>query len=337
MGGFLPSGMKGDLKMNKTVRKYLIIACVLATIFATLGASKSIKANKISTNDFISQALISYQKLMSGENIEDKAQMSDTILQLVNERQSFYQKYFSEGLNSDLVNIESEFDQTTMKTTSTGEIEVIEIVNLTGISKLQNAADYPPYQAALLALKLVEEEDQELTRKLETYATDILLGVQQSIDEGEYTFSIVNKHTISVDYEKGIILEDYYSSESMDDLGTDKVVMFDGKPERIEPDFSLMPDHMMYVTPIEELANILLKNISGTSDDYSASSGVYFISTNTAPRLYSGSSAAAYIRTYVRNTSLTPNCTGVLENQINWNSSYNAYDCNDCANYVSQA
>lgn len=316
--------------MNNKFRKFLKLACVIAILLASLGASQSTYANDISTDNFLPKALVSYENLMSKSNMEEEGYLSDTIIQLVEERQSFYQKYFIEGLNSDLVNIESEFDQTTMKAISSSEIKVVEIVNLTGITKLQKATDYPPYQASLLALKAVEGKDQELSLKLEAYASNILEGVQQSIDESEFTISIVNQHTMAVDYEKGIVLTDYYSSESVDDPGTDKVVLLEGKSKRVEPDFSLMPDHIMYVTPIDELAFTLLNDLSASSSVFSTSAGP------TTSRSYSGSTAASYIRSYVRNTTTTC-ATNVYQNQIYWNSSYTKYWCSDCANYVSQA
>lgn len=324
--------------MNKKIRRSLIIACALVTIFVSIGATKAFNANGLSADNFMPGALVSYEHLMSKATTTEDVYFSDTIIQLVEERQSFYQRYFSEGLNSDLVKIESEFDQTTMKQTSSGEIEVIEIVNLTGIPKLQNATDYPPYQAALLASKVVGGKDQECSNRIDAYARNILEAVQQSIDEGEFTFSIINKHTMTVDYEKGIVLTDSYSSESVDDPGTDKVVLLQGKPTRVEPDFSLLPDHMMYVTPIDELANALIDNLSTAPDAYSNSSGVYLTSTgSTAPLSYSGSSAAAYIRTYVRPTSITCSNGVTLQNTLNYNPAYEPYPCLDCASYVSQA
>ena len=319
------------IKMNGKFRKFLKIACIFATILASVVASQPIYANNISTVDFLPKALVSYETQMSKGDLDEQVYLSDTIVKLVEERQSFYQKYFAEGLHSNLVSIESEFDLTTIEAKSSGEIEVVEVVNLTGVPILQIAKDYPPYQAALLALKEVEGKDQVLTLLLEDYASDILDGVQQSIDEGEFTFSIVNKHTMSVDLEKGLILTDYFSSESLDDSGTDKVVLVEGKSKRIEPDYSLMPDNIMYVTPLEELANTLL-------NDLSASSGVFTVSTvPTATKSFSGSTAAVYIRSWVRNTSVTCEDTTIMRNTIFYNPAYEVQRCVDCVNYVSQA
>lgn len=316
--------------MNGKFRKFLKIACIFATILASVVASQPIYANDISTVDFLPKALVSYETQISKGDIDEQVYLSDTIVKLVEERQSFYQKYFAEGLHSNLVSIESEFDLTTIEAKSSGEFEVTEIVNLTGVPILQSAKDYPPYQAAQLALKKVEGKDQVLTLLLEDYASDILAGVQQSIDEGEFTFSIVNKHAMSVDLEKEIILTDYFSSESLDDPGTDKVVLVEGNPKRIEPDYSLMPDNFMYVTPLEELANTLLKDLSASSDAFTVST------VPSASKSYSGSTAAVYIRSWVRNTRVT--CSdGTLQNTIFYNPAYYAYPCTDCANYVSQA
>ncbi|HCU57132.1 MAG TPA: hypothetical protein DF984_02720 [Anaerolineaceae bacterium] len=318
------------MTMNSKFRKFLQIACVFAAIFVSIGTTYPIYANDKSNTDFLPKALGSYENLMSKGYLEEQVYLSDTMIKLVKERQSFYQKYFIEGLHSDLVRIESKFDLTTIETKSSGEIEVTEIVNLTGIPILQIAKDYPPYQAAQLALKEVEGKDQVLALLLEAYASDILDGVQQSIDEGEFTISIVNKHTMSVDFEKGIVLTDYFSSESLDDPGTDKVVLFEGKPKRIEPDYLLMPDNIMYVTPIEELANTLL-------NDLSASSGAFTVSTvPLGSKSYSGSTAAVYIRSWVRNTTVT--CyDGTLQNTLFYNPAYYPFPCTDCVNYVSQA
>lgn len=317
--------------MSSKFRKFLQIACVFAVVFASIGTSYPIFANDISTNDFLPKALLSYEDSMSKGHLEEQVHLSDTIVKLVEERQAFYKKYFVEGLHSNLVRIESEFDLTTIEAKSSDEIEVVEVVNLTGVPILQIAKDYPPYQAAFLAMKEVEGKDQVLTLLLEDYANDILDGVQQSIDEGEFTFSIVNKHTMSVDLEKGIILTDYFSSESLDDPGTEKVVLVEGRPKRIEPDYSLMPDNIMYVTPLEELASTLL-------NDLSASSSAFTVSTvPTATKSFSGSTAAVYIRSWVRNTSVTCEDTSIMRNTIFYNPAYDVQRCVDCVNYVSQA
>lgn len=101
--------------MNGNFCKFLQIACVFTAIFISIGTSQPIYANDISTDDFLTKALVSYENLISKGYLDKKDCLSDTIFKLVEERQSFYQKCIVEGLHSDLVRIESTFDLTTIE------------------------------------------------------------------------------------------------------------------------------------------------------------------------------------------------------------------------------
>jgi len=315
-------------KMTKGTRKF-VITIVFTLLFVSIAFTQS-KTALGQSSDFISDALKDYEQALSSMNTDDDEVFSETVSQLIQERQAFYKTYFSEGLHSTLINIDSEFDQSTINVSSSGKLEIFEYVHLTGISKLQTAEDYPAYQAALVAMNSIGDSDKDLTIELEQYAKDILEGVQQSIDEGEFTITIINKHQMIVDWKNETILADTFSSEANDDSGLDKIVLIDGKPHRVEPDLTLLPDNKLYATSIDVLAKDLLESFSSDS--------VYQDKTTDQKSVlaYSGNSAAAYIRTWVRNTSTTCG-SGVYQDQTYWNPSYTKYWCADCANYVSQA
>jgi len=295
---------------------------------ANLATPQSILAQNPSQAS-ISDVLKAYEESLSSPVPIPNKKISDEICLLLKDRQDFYQKYFDLGLHSDLSKIESEFDQSTIKYSEDGTVEIVELVTLKGTPKLQIAVDYPAYKAALLAIEKVKE-DKELTQELEEYASGLIDGVQQSIDGGEFTIKIVNKHKLIADSTNGL-LTDEFSSKSIDDPGIDKVIWVDGKSVRIEPDFTLMPDYKMYITPIDLLAEELLKYFADSSRNQLKSP------SPESSKQYSGSTAAAYIRTWVRVTKLTCAADPVYQDQSSWNPAYSTYYCNDCANYVSQA
>ena len=253
--------LKGD-STKKETRKCVITTIVFTLVLVSIVLTRSLTAAGQSTN-FITDTLMAYEQALSaGRKIDDEI-LSENVAQRIQERQVFYKRYFSEGLNSDLISIDSEFDLATMDVSASGKFEVVEYVHLTGISKLQVTEDYPAYQAALVAIKSLDDKNQSLKSELEKYAKDILEGVQQSIDEGEFTITIINQHQMFADWEKEKILTDTFSSEANDDWGTDKVVLSDGKPKRVEPDMTLLPDNKLYATPVDVLAKELLESFLG--------------------------------------------------------------------------
>jgi hypothetical protein len=183
-------------------------------------------------------------------------------------------------------------------------------------------------------LAIEQTKDPALISLLQKYASEILQGVQQSIDEGEFTIAIENLHTLQFENSSGSLLSDDYSSKSNDDSGTDHAYIENGKVIRVEPDLTLLPDYQLYVTPTATMIEEILSKFTMVSETKQQ------VQQPKITRQYSGSTASAYIRTYVKST--TNNECGTLlnpiwQNKTNWNGAYNQYNCNDCANYVSQA
>lgn len=201
--------------------------------------------------------------------------------------------------------------------------------------RLQIACDYPVYKAALLAIK--QTKDTNIISYLEEYAKEILEGVQTSIDEGEFSITIINIHSISFDYKTGQILSDEFSSKSIDDVGTDQVEIINGKTLRIEPDLTQMPDFQIFDKSVEQLSSELLNSILISNNQQQSEATIQSDTSLLAG--YSGSSAASYIRTWVAVTTLNCNTPSspVYQDKSKYNPAYTKYTCADCANYVSQA
>lgn len=317
------------MKITKVVSviQVLIVSLFLTSLSTPADAFAQNQSDQTQT---ITSMLNAYEDALSSSTTPPEQTISPSVVALVKERQAYYKKYFDLGLHSELTDIESRFDQESILSKDTVKTTVTEIVNLTGIPKLQVAGDYPVYQAALLAMK--QTDDKEIIIKLEKHAIELLEGVQQSIDEGKFTITIINLHTMTFDPVTGQLLMDEYTSKSVDDAGTDQAVLINGKTALIEPDMSQMPDYRIYTTPIETLAQELLEtfmiNTNRQKSDIFGGNNV----------LYSGNTAATYIRTWVsvNKINCAPNGT-VYQNTNAYNSSYPSYNCNDCANYVSQA
>ncbi|HMN15228.1 MAG TPA: hypothetical protein PKD55_23155 [Bellilinea sp.] len=222
--------------------------------------------------------LTAYEDALSSSTTTSEQKLSSAVITLVKERQAYYEKYFDLALHSELTNIESRFDRESILSRDLGKTTITEFVNLTGIPKLQVASDYPVYQAALLAMK--KTDDKEALDKLEKYAQELLEGVEQSIDEGKFTITIVNSHTMQIDLTTGQLLLDEYTSKSVDDAGTDLAVLVDGKITIIEPDMSQMSDYRIYSPSIEILAQELLETFATNADsqksDFSSGNNIVY-------------------------------------------------------------
>ena len=265
---------------------------------------------------------------MGAELYQKNDLLSDQVHNLIVERKLFYERYFQIGLHSDLLSISTNFEPTTAIQLSENTYQMQEMVTLTGKPLLQVAEDYPVYRAYLLAAEMAKDAD--LSRYLEQTAEEIRAAVQESIDANTFEITIINLHKVAFNPQTGQLVSDSFTSEANDDPGTDKVEWVDGKAMRVEPDFTHLPDYEIYDISVEVLAQRILEDLKA------APSG----SINSDNILqYSGSTAATYARTWVRSTTATKNCERgpIFQNKIFWNPSYAQIDCNDCANYVSQA
>lgn len=307
---------------------------MLLVVFLSLCLTsvRAVFAQTVSDTPLIA-TLHSYEDAVNTSDSLPDSNLSKAVLEIAEERQGFYERYFELGLHSDLTRIESQFDQSSLSFKENGEVDVIEVLQLTGKPILQVAKDHPVYKAAMLAIE--QTKDKAIASKLQKYANEILAAVQQSIDEGEFTITFINSHKITYDPATGRLLSDEYSSESKDDAGTDKLLWTDGGAVRIEPDLTLIPDYQIYVTPITSMAKDLRDSYLRTVTS-AASQSPNDVSIN-----HSDSTAAVYIRSCVATTKLicgyAADGSPVYQDKTHWNSSYSQYNCNDCANYVSQA
>lgn len=221
---------------------------MLLVVFLSLCLTsvRAVFAQTVSDTPLIA-TLHSYEDAVNTSDSFPDSNLSKAVLEIAEERQGFYERYFELGLHSDLTRIESQFDQSSLSFKENGEVDVIEVLQLTGKPILQVAKDYPVYKAAMLVIE--QTKDKAIASKLQKYANEILAAVQQSIDEGEFTITFINSHKITYDPATGRLLSDEYSSESKDDAGTDKLLWTDGGAVRIEPDLTLIPDYQIYVTP----------------------------------------------------------------------------------------
>lgn len=273
----------------------------------------------------IENALTTYSTAMGVQLYQKDDLLSDQIHNLIVERKLFYERYFQTGLHSKLLNISTDFEPTKAIELSENTYQVQEIVTLTGKPILQVAEDYPVYKAYLLAATMAKDTD--ISHYLEQTAAEIRGAVQESIDANTFEITIINLHKVTFNPQTGQLISDSFTSEANDDPGTDKVEWVDGKAKRVEPDLTHLPDYEIYTISVELLAHQILEDLNAAPSGSINSDNVI---------QYSGSTAATYARTWVRNTQLT--ACGVFRDKTAWNPNYGSpNDCLDCANYVSQA
>lgn len=240
-------------KTLKTMAFVLVITLLLVGTNAQANLSNS--QERIS----LEVALDAYSVAMSTDTHQKIVYLSNQMQELVLERKAFYERFLEEGAHSNLVSISAEFVSSQIEQLSADTYSVVEMVTITGRPILQVAKDYPPYKAYVLAARMTKEPI--LSNYLLIQAEAVLASVQESIDAGTFEFVEVLTHTLTFDPKTGRITADTFSSESNDDSGRDKVVWVDGKPQRVEPDLTQMPDYVMYQKSIEEQALEILEDV----------------------------------------------------------------------------
>lgn len=312
--------------MKKTILKSMPFVIVLMMLFCASGTHANNQHDQCLQQ--IEKALNTYSSAMGVKLYQKDNILSNQVHNLIVERKLFYARYFQLGLHSKLLNISTDFETTTAIELSENTYQVQETVTLTGKPILQVAEDYPVYKAYLLAAKMAKDTD--ISHYLEQTAVEIRDAVQESIDANTFEITIINLHKVTFNPQTGQLVSDSFTSEANDDPGTDKVEWVDGKAKRVEPDFTRLPDYEIYAISVEVLAQQILEDLNAVpSRSINSDNNI----------LYSGSTAATYARTWVRSTTATKTCGNktVFQNRIFWNPSYAQIDCNDCANYVSQA
>lgn len=316
--------------MKYIFRKKLTIIVILNILLCSLLTFATVVNADTTSQNQINELLEKYELAVSNPSAISSSSFTSQMWDLIKDRRAYYEEFFNTGLHSSLTEIESEFDNQTLVIGDGGKVSVIEYLSLTGKPLLQDPKDYPIYQGTLWAISQVSDPDTK--SQLIEYSEEILQQVQSSIDERIFTITWINEHELQFDLQSGLIISDEYSSESRDDPGNDQVIWNDKGPRRIEVDLHLFPDYQMYVTPIENIGTDIL-NIFGQNNE------AVIHNPESIRYSYSGTSAASYINTYVRNT--TSRCQTVpfivLQDESVWNPAYPPWYCADCANYVSQA
>jgi hypothetical protein len=228
--------------------------------------------------------------------------------------------------------------ETANVTVSTNQfhVELLETVTMFGYPNLSLAEDYPMIPAARWAI--ANTNNDNVKQALERYIASTTGAVNYSITYGVETVFRV-RHSIDISIKGGQLqfIKDEFTDKEVDNgNGFDNVVWANNNPVRAKADLTLMPDYIIYHTPVEVLGQQLL-------DDYTRAYGEPVPLSVTTTFTYARTSAANY-RVYSSNTTQTcPGNNSIYQNTAYYNqlAAYKAVwtttGCNDCTDYVSQA
>lgn len=276
--------------------------------------------------------------LETGETIYGPNYSSE-MLKLVDERRSYYQEFFNNALHSNLLGLKSEFRVDNATITSQKEnmytLHVGEKIIMHGNPKVMSPDDYPLIQSAKWAL--TETVDEGIRNRLNEYILSMQKGVTESIQNGvEIEFFV--QHDIDFDVIDGHnrIIKDTFSDKANDNgEGYDIMRWTEQGFERYKPDWWQFPDYEMYLRSIEDIGHALMVEYQAFPKSNLSEGTVY---------AYDYDAAVDYIVQYTSNPDFYDYCNWlphVLEDKSFWNPAYEylwgEIDCNDCADYVSQA
>ncbi len=320
-----------NTKLIKMVFFFIVVLALISTVVDAGQPAMRAQAQSLSS---VQASLQSYADSLAGKVQPSLANYSPEMLNLIEDRQDFYQAFFFDALHSELLKGDSSYSEIILDQPSSDQtyqtVHAVETVNLTGISLLKDPINYPMYRAALLASQ--RATDTRVKQELDAYAARILNEVGESIKSGEYTISWTLNHTITYDLKTGRIVKDSFTDVAKDRMaGTDIVTWNMDTFSRQQPKIESFPDYEMYHSSIEELANGLLEQYNQIFK------GLPVNESSLTTYTYSHTGAGNYIRTWVKTTTSTCSDGKTLQDINNYNSSYTPVPCNDCANYVSQA
>ena len=315
--------------MKNFSKTRLTLIVIVSILLCGLVPSTTVVSADTITNKQITDLLYTYELAVSNPSAISTSSFTSQMWDLIKDRRTYYDEFFTKALHASLAEIESEYDKQTIEISDEGKVSAIEYLRLSGTPLLQDPKDYPIYQGAMWAID--QASDSETKSQITEYSEEILKQVQASIDEETFTITWINEHELQFDLKTGLILSDNYSSESRDDPGNDKVIWTEKGSSRIEVDLQLFPDYQMYVTPIEDIGMDILHMFDQNNE-------VVIDNPESMRYSYNRTAAASCINTYVRAT--TSRCQTVpvivLQDESVWNPAYTPYYCRDCANYVSQ-
>jgi len=304
-----------------------LLVVLVGSIPASASAQPTESVQALSTP--IVNALTDYSNYLSTGETTKSSLYTPQMSALVVDRRNFYQELFDVGLNVELVGLKSQFVTTSGFTDSvqnkTHQLVITENVTLSAISKISSPDDYPLVQSAKWAIS--NASDDITKQALEGYLQNMMDSVNESITNGsKIEFVLKHKLTIVVNNNQATIVQDSFDDKSIENIdGTDVVSWTDKGFIRAKPDFTQMPDYQFFHTPIEVLGKSLLESYNART--VQPLSGAPYNHTN----------GKTYINTYTSNTTRTCNNGITLQYTYYYNHSYAYFECNDCANFVSQA
>ena len=242
--------------MKNFSKTRLTLIVIVSILLCGLVPSTTVVSADTITNKQITDLLYTYELAVSNPSAISTSSFTSQMWDLIKDRRTYYDEFFTKALHASLAEIESEYDKQTIEISDEGKVSAIEYLRLSGTPLLQDPKDYPIYQGAMWAID--QASDSETKSQITEYSEEILKQVQASIDEETFTITWINEHELQFDLKNGLILSDNYSSESRDDPGNDKVIWTEKGPRRIEVDLQLFPDYQMYVTPIEDIGMDIL-------------------------------------------------------------------------------
>jgi hypothetical protein len=321
------------MKHNLTIKTLCVIFLVIAVTSGFTQPQKALPATNVPDN--IKVLLGDYSQYLNTGKASRQSFYSSAMETLVVERRNYYNEFYSVGLHSNLISINSEFQVADAKITKIGKVyhvEVLELVTMSGYPNLNSAEDYPMISAAHWAIS--QTDNDNVKKALIEYIASTTDAVNDSIINGaETVFRIKHKIEI-VETKNGQMqfVKDVFNEKEVDNGdGFDTVNWGNGGFSRSRPDLTQMPDYVIYHTPTEVLGEQLLS-------DYTKAYGG--ITPEGTGFTYQRSTASNYALTYTSAaTAIT--CSGVYQNTAWYNPAYqtmwNWTGCDDCADFVSQA
>ena len=317
--------------MNKA--NLYTFALIFSFLLSGMNPNNPSIVNYVSVNERIDPLLNDYSNYLVNGRTQNNNQFSSSMNKLVIDRRQFYKEFLEIGLHTTFVGFESKFtpisDANIEKfDSSIYSLHVTENVTLHGKSMISSPEEYPLVQSAHWAI--AHSDNEIITQKLNEYLENMVNSVNDSLHE-DIKIELVLKHTIKVEDKNGdlLILQDEYDDKSIDDTaGTDVVMWRGGEAVRVKPDWTQSPDFIFFHTPVEKLGKSLLSDYEAATNNQVQPESV---------QSFSHSNTASYANSYSSNTTLTCSDGSTLQDSSYYNSSYNYYNCSDCANFVSQA
>lgn len=294
----------------------------------------------------VKSLLNDYSLYLSTDATSHKAAYSPNMASLVQERRDFYAELFKMGLHSNLNKLESKFiiDDSMISTTGdTTHVKVVEIVTMDGSPITKTAEEYPMIPAAEWAIsktnnKAVQEELKQYIESTTYFANESISNGFEMVFRVNHDIDMINK-----DGQLQINRDEFTDKASDNGGGFDNVTWVDGKPLRSYPDYTGMMDYTIYNTPIEVLGQQLLDDYTKAyGDDASRAVIPAYAGTFYYNRIAARDYALAHVTPFDDYTTCSSDTTNIMDTsfygplyQNVWNVT--APECDDCANYVSQA